>query len=147
MLSCSVRLCATPWTVACQAPLSMGIFQARILEWVAMPSSWGSSRPKDQTHISCVSCTAGRSVLSHQGSLMRRGSGGRGGHSSARSSLFGVFMALVDVTLKGLVSGAEQNTKPLQQAQTWEAERAGEKGVWIQRPVHPTLMATGSPRW
>ena len=30
---------ATPWTVAYQAPLSMGIFQARILEWIAMPSS------------------------------------------------------------------------------------------------------------
>ena len=29
----------TQWTVALQAPLSMGIFQARILEWVAMPSS------------------------------------------------------------------------------------------------------------
>ena len=27
----------TPWTVARQAPLSMGILQARILEWVAMP--------------------------------------------------------------------------------------------------------------
>ena len=30
---------ATPWTVAHQAPLSMGILQASILEWVAMPSS------------------------------------------------------------------------------------------------------------
>ena len=29
-----VRLPATLWTVACQAPLSMGILQARILEWV-----------------------------------------------------------------------------------------------------------------
>ena len=38
-----VRLCVTLWTVASQAPLSMGIFQARILEWVAMPSSRGSS--------------------------------------------------------------------------------------------------------
>ena len=27
---------ATPWTVACQAALSMGIFQARILEGVAI---------------------------------------------------------------------------------------------------------------
>jgi len=27
-----------PGTVACQAPLSMGIFQATILEWVAFPS-------------------------------------------------------------------------------------------------------------
>ena len=25
----------TPWTVACQAPLSMDILQARILEWVS----------------------------------------------------------------------------------------------------------------
>ena len=28
-----------PWTISCQAPLTMGILQARILEWVAMPSS------------------------------------------------------------------------------------------------------------
>ena len=29
--------------------------QARILEWVAMPSSRGSSRPRDLTHISHIS--------------------------------------------------------------------------------------------
>ena len=34
-----VQLFVTPWTVARQAPLSMGILQAGILEWVAMPSS------------------------------------------------------------------------------------------------------------
>ena len=45
-LSC-VRLFVTPWTVAHQAPLSLGILQARILEWVAMPSSRGSSQPRD----------------------------------------------------------------------------------------------------
>ena len=28
-----------------------GILQARMLEWVAMPSSRGSSRPRDGTHI------------------------------------------------------------------------------------------------
>ena len=49
-----VQLFATPWTVAHQAPLSMGILQARILEWVAMPSSRGSSQPRDQTHVSCI---------------------------------------------------------------------------------------------
>ena len=38
-------------------PLSMGILQVRILEWVAMPSSRGSSQPKDQT---CISWIAGR---------------------------------------------------------------------------------------
>ena len=34
---------ATPWTVAHQASLSMRILQARILEWVTMPSSRGYS--------------------------------------------------------------------------------------------------------
>ena len=29
-----------------------GILQARILEWVALPSSGGSSQPRDQTHVS-----------------------------------------------------------------------------------------------
>ena len=38
------------------------------------------------------------------------GVGGQRGHSSAQNSLFGIYMALVDVTLKGLVSGVEQNT-------------------------------------
>ena len=36
-----------------------GILKARRLEWVAMPSSRGSSRPKDRTHISCSSPVAG----------------------------------------------------------------------------------------
>ena len=39
-----------------------GIFQARILEWVAMPSSRGSFRPRDGTPVSYVFC-AGRWVL------------------------------------------------------------------------------------
>ena len=30
-----------------------GIFQARILEWAAMPTSRGSFQPRDRTHISC----------------------------------------------------------------------------------------------
>ena len=34
---------ATSWTVAHQAPLFMGFFQARILEWVAIPHSRVSS--------------------------------------------------------------------------------------------------------
>ena len=32
-----------------------GILQARMLEWVAMPSSRGSSCPRDQTQVPCVS--------------------------------------------------------------------------------------------
>ena len=47
------------------------IFQARILEWVAISYSRGSSWPRDRTHISCVSCI-GRWYLyqlRHLGSL------------------------------------------------------------------------------
>ena len=47
-------LSVTLSTVTCQALLSMGILQARILEWVAMPSSRGSSQPKDQTQVSFI---------------------------------------------------------------------------------------------
>ena len=39
-----------------------GIFQARILEWVAISFSRGSSWPRDQTHTSCI----GRRILYHQ---------------------------------------------------------------------------------
>ena len=67
MLSCFSRvLTATPWTVARQA-LSTGILQARILEWAAISSSRGSSRPGDRTRVSCTSC-AGRWILDHPGS-------------------------------------------------------------------------------
>ena len=36
-----------------------GILQARVLEWVAISSSRGSSQPRDQTHVSCT----GRLIL------------------------------------------------------------------------------------
>ena len=38
-----------------------GILQARILQWVAISFSRGSSWPRDQTHISCI----GRQILYH----------------------------------------------------------------------------------
>ena len=37
------------WTVACQE-----ILPARILEWVAISCSRGSSRPRDRTHVSDI---------------------------------------------------------------------------------------------
>ena len=37
----------------------LGISQAKILEWVATPSSRGSSWPRDGTQVSCVSCIMG----------------------------------------------------------------------------------------
>ena len=43
-LSC-VRLFAILWTIAHQGSSVHGIFQARLLEWVAISSSRGSSQP------------------------------------------------------------------------------------------------------
>ena len=59
-----VGLCVTPWTVACQASSVHRILQARIPEWVAMPSSRGTSQSRDRTHVSYVPCI-GRWVLYH----------------------------------------------------------------------------------
>ena len=51
----------------CSPPSSsvQGILQARTLEWVAVPSSRGSSQSRDWTHVSYISCI-GRQVLYHQ---------------------------------------------------------------------------------
>ena len=53
-------------TMDCSPPGSSvhGILQARILKWVATPSSRRSSRPWDQTSVSYISCI-GRQVLYH----------------------------------------------------------------------------------
>ena len=62
-----LQLCATLWdAMDCSSTVSsvQGILQARILEWVAMYSSRGSSQPRDQTHVSYASCIAGRSFTS-----------------------------------------------------------------------------------
>ena len=48
-----VWLCS-PMYWAHQTPLSLGILQERILEWVAMPSSSGFSQPRDRTQVSCI---------------------------------------------------------------------------------------------
>ena len=57
---CSVaQLCPTLCSMDSSPPGSSAhaIFQARILEWVAISSSRGSSPPRDRTHISCNSPT------------------------------------------------------------------------------------------
>ena len=54
LVSKSCLTLVTLWTVARQAPLSMEILQARILEWVAISFSGGSSQPSNQTQISSI---------------------------------------------------------------------------------------------
>ena len=48
----------------CNPSSDHGIFQATILEWVAISYSRGSSRPRDWTHISYIS-PIGRQILYH----------------------------------------------------------------------------------
>ena len=54
-----LQICPTLWDpLDCSPPSSSvhGISQARILEWVAKPSSRVSSWPRDWPHVSYISC-------------------------------------------------------------------------------------------
>lgn len=71
--SCPVDCCAVisvmshfaiPSTVARQASLVHGIFQAKVLKWGVLYSSRGFSWPKNGNYISCISCIDGH-VLYH----------------------------------------------------------------------------------
>ena len=48
-----------------------GILPARILEWVAMPSSRGSSPLRDWTRVSYISCTGRQALYYYLGSPLR----------------------------------------------------------------------------
>ena len=61
------RLFVTPWIAARQAPPSMGILQARILEGVVLHFSRVSSQPREWTQVS-PQCRWILYNLSHQGS-------------------------------------------------------------------------------
>ena len=49
-----------------------GISLVRILEWLAIPFSRGSSQSRDWTHVSCISCIGRQSPyqLFHRGTIM-----------------------------------------------------------------------------
>ena len=58
-----LQLCSTlcnPMDSSLPDPSVHGILQARILEWVAVLFSGGSSRPRNRTHISGISGIADR---------------------------------------------------------------------------------------
>ena len=59
-----VGLFVTPWTVACQAPLSMRFPRQEYWSGFAISSHTGCSWPRDRTCVSCISCI-GRRVLYH----------------------------------------------------------------------------------
>ena len=59
-----VQLC-NPTDCSPPGPSVHGVLQARTLEWAAVPSSRGSSPPRDRTCVPYVSCI-GRWVLHHE---------------------------------------------------------------------------------
>ena len=62
-----VQLVVTPWTITPPGSSVHGLsqdFPVFLLEWVAMPSSRGSSQPREGTRVSYISCIR-RQVLYH----------------------------------------------------------------------------------
>ena len=59
-----VQLFVTPMDCSLPGSSVYGISKAGIQEWVAISFLRGSSRPRDQTGISCVSCN-GKQILYH----------------------------------------------------------------------------------
>ena len=57
-----VWLFVTPMDCGLQGASVHGISQARILEWIAISFSKGSSWPRNQTRLSCISCI-GRQII------------------------------------------------------------------------------------
>ena len=66
----NLLLCVCVYVISCVWLFAtlMGIFQAKILQLVAISYYRGSSWPRDQTWVSCVSCI-GRQILYHCASL------------------------------------------------------------------------------
>ena len=93
------------------------IFLARILEWVATSSSRGSSPPRDQTGVPCVSCIAGRFFTAEP-----LGKHNRVGFFYMSRKLYILnyrFGSSLDTDLKekalGLSSGSAEGTGPITQ--------------------------------
>ena len=63
ILSC-VQLFCDPMDYSLPGSSVHGILKARILEWVVISFSRGSSQPRDWTCISCISALAGRFLTS-----------------------------------------------------------------------------------
>ena len=67
MFSC-VQLCVTLWTVARQAALSMEFSRQENQSGLTISYYRGSSQPRDQTCVSCISCI-GSQIHYHWGHL------------------------------------------------------------------------------
>ena len=112
VLSCfsSVRLFATLWTIACQAPLSMGFSRQECWSGLPVPSYRGSSRSRDWTQISYVSYV---SLISHwQVSSLPVVPSGKSLIVKLSTNLWGKFKMLMDLYLGRRDSSHKQSQPP-----------------------------------
>ena len=75
-----------------------GIFQARVLEWIAISSSKGSSPPRDRTWVSCI----GRWILYHlsyEGSFTRNSCSCEGNKQNTFLDTFRAIWEEIEVVL------------------------------------------------
>ena len=101
-----------------------GVFQARVLEWVAVSFSRGSSQPGDRTQ---VSCTAGRQTLYR---LSRQGSPILPLYPPPYPVSCETSHKPSDFSLSASVSSpvSQRQQRPLPSERGWEGE-------WVKHPV------------
>ena len=122
----------------CRWPSSSvhGIFQARILEWVAIPFSRGSFQPKDQTQVSCI----GRWILYHWAT--------REAHKESQRSPNAAPYFTHGKNLKGNKTKNWGLTRPKTEGQWDQTPRANETKHWGQwdQTLRPTRLNTEGQR-
>ena len=106
-----------------------GLSQERILEWVTITSSRGSSRPRNQAYISCVPCIASRfftcwAITVHV--------------------VIMITLISIHTTMGFLFSGKWLVIKWLTLLAKWELKNV--QVPWEQRlyPVHHCILASGN---
>ena len=126
-----------------------GISQARILEWVAISYSRGSSQSRDQTHVSCI----GRHVLYHWATfllglkLSRLRSAGLSNLSPSGSRLEFTGLGVGGLSLSGLTQHVTLDV--IDWCWTWD-ERISEMSFFFSFFSHPSihpLSSAGSNRY
>ena len=121
MLLSHVQHFVTLWGVAAPGSTVHGILKARILEWVAIPFSRGSSRPKDQTSL--LHCRQPYH-LGHQGSPWWDEDSGSSRRGPCTEELGSLTKSLGGFHLRNRSSSPDQAFKGLQpQPTVWPQPR------------------------
>ena len=138
-LLCYLTLCDP---MSCNMPGSSvhGIFQARILEWVAISSSRISSWPKDQTHVSCISSTS-RWILHHWATCEASLSTHTHTHTFLDSFLFSLRFSCSVVSDSVWLDGLQHARLPCPSP----TPGAYSNSCPLNRWCHPTISSSVSP--